>query len=503
MNTRLICPLTSETAEAMRADMLAAAGLGADMVECRLDFLTTPPDDDQLAELLADAPLPVLATCRPVREGGRFGGAEGHRLAILTQAATFGAVVAIDIEADTDPADRPAPESVETILSHHDFETTPADLDDQLAALDATDATINKLAFTATNPADALRAWDLIKAARKPTVALAMGEAGVASRLLAKCFGAWGTFAALSAETTSAPGQPTLDEFIHLYRWHDVSYNTQLFGIIGCPVGHSMSPAIHNAAFSAVGHDGVYVPLRIEPTQDEFSRFLDAIRSRPNLRWRGLSVTIPHKEHALAYVGQANCDPLAVKIGAVNTITIAPDGSLRGDNTDYAAALDALVDRMEIPREGVAGKHVAILGAGGASRALVAALTHYGARVTIYNRTVSRAESLASEFGQTARPIAEAANTDAEIVINCTPIGMHPNIDATPLPTIPPSVRVVFDTIYNPIETQLLAQARAANCLTVSGIDMFVNQAVAQFETWTNQPAPREIMRNVVLQQLR
>jgi len=263
-----------------------------------------------------------------------------------------------------------------------------------------------------------------------------------------------------------------------------------------------MSPAIHNAAFAAAAVDAVYVPLLIQPGANNFNRFMDAVLIRPWLDWRGLSVTIPHKENALAYVGRDNCDELAGRIGAVNTITIAPDGSLRGDNTDYAAAIDSLCSAMEIAREQLADRTVAVLGAGGAARAITAALSHYRARVTIYNRTVARGRRLADEFSCAAAGRDELASLDAEIIINCTPLGMHPGVDACPLDAIPPGTRVVFDTIYNPMQTRLLELARDAGCVRVAGVDMFVNQAVAQYQLWTDTPAPREVMRDVIVREL-
>lgn len=499
-STRLICPLTAPTVEEMRADMIAAVAESADMVECRLDYLTPPPDDKQLAYLLSDAPCPVLATCRPVREGGYFHGEEKHRLAILAAAAKFDSVEMIDVEIDVPAGDRPAGT---ILLSHHEFTRCPENLDEIAREMDASPAAVNKIAFTPAGPDEALRASDVIRNCKKPTLALAMGEAGAATRICAKMFGAWGMFGSLAAGKESASGQVTLSDMKHLYRWDAQNSETQLFGVMGCPIAHSMSPAIHNTAFDATGYNGVYVPLRIEPGAECFNRFLEAVHERPWLNLRGLSVTIPHKENALAYIGEDNCDELAVRIGAVNTITIDADGTLRGDNTDYAGAIDALCDAMGIAREGLAGRRVAVLGAGGVSRALVAALHHYGAGITVYNRTLSRAETLAEEFGCLAGPIGQAEKTDAEIVINGTALGMHPNAETSPLHRIPKTVKVVFDTVYNPLETKLLTLARQAGCLRVSGLEMFVNQAVAQFERWTNTPAPRDVMRNVVLKRLR
>ena len=493
--TLLIGSLTAETVLGMCKQAHAAVGAGADAVEIRLDFLQAPPTDAELTELLTATAVPTIVTYRPVRQGGRYDGDETARLDVLQRSLDLGATW-VDVEADAPVDDRP---TGRTILSHHDFERCPDDLDAIAAELDASESEMNKIAFTANGPEDALRAQDVIDASRKPTIAVAMGDAGVLSRVLAKKFGAAGTFAALTAETAAAPGQPTLEQFKGLYRWDSLGAETACYGVIGHPVSHSMSPAIHNAAFTAAGVDGVYLPLPIQPGRENFNRFMDALLARPQLDWRGLSVTIPHKEDALAYVGAGACDELAARIGAINTMTIDADGSLRGDNTDYAAAIDALCDAMGIAREDLSGRTVAVLGAGGAARAIVAALAHYGATVTIYNRTVSRAEALGSEFGARAESIESADALQAEIVINCTPIGMHSHSDISPLSAIPTGVSVVFDTIYNPIETPLLAQARQAGCHVVSGLDMFVNQAVAQFEIWTDRPAPRPVMRQTVV----
>ncbi len=497
--TLLICTLTGATVPAMLADLAAAAKAGAQAVEFRLDYLADPPDEADLKALLADAPVKTIATYRPVRQGGHYDGDEADRLAILRKAAELGADY-VDIEDDVPPSAWPAGA---VIASNHDFAGCPRDLDAIAARLEASPAAVNKkVAFAAAGPEDALRAFDVLRGSRKPAIALAMGVSGALSRILAAKFGAFGTFASISEGHESAPGQLTLAEMRDVYRWGEIGPATAVYGVVGCPVGHSMSPAIHNAAFAAAGVDAVYVPLRIEPGAENFRRFMDALLARPWMDWGGLSVTIPHKQNALGYVGPANCDELACRIGAVNTITFSPDGALRGDNTDYGAALDALCRAMGTRREDLSGRTVAVLGAGGAARAIVAALRHYRAKVTIYNRTVARGEALAEEFGCTAVGMDAAAGLAAEILINCTPIGMHPAAHASPIEAIPPSVKVVFDTIYNPIRTRLLARAESAGCLTVSGLEMFVNQAVAQFELWTARPAPADVMRKVVLERL-
>jgi len=532
-HTRLICPLTARDLAGMRSELDAALAGGADMIEVRLDGLDTPPTAAQLAELLRGVEVDVIFTARSAAQGGNFHGPETARQAMLQRAAGVPPAVCvpldrpleddkpsspdagrmparhagetpatqetpatrtfIDIEFTTPPA--PHPDGANIILSRHDFTGPPDDPADAMAALKHTPADVHKIAFMAHGPEDALAALDLLHHADSPTIALAMGEHGVASRILAKKFHAFGTFAAVKKGSESAPGQPTLDEFRRLYRWDRIGPATAVFGVIGCPVAHSMSPAVHNAAFDATGLDAVYVPLRVEPGRDPFNRFMDALLARPWLDWRGLSVTLPHKEHALAYVGAANCDALAVRIGAINTITLGADGRLRGDNTDYAAAIDALCEAMAIQRADLAGRRVAVLGAGGVARALVAAATHYGADVTVLNRTPERAAKLADEFACRHAPWSDAETIDAEILINGTPIGMHPNVNDSPLANLPPAARVVFDTIYNPVETALLAQARHRGRQTVTGLEMFVHQAARQFELWTGHDAPRDVMR--------
>jgi 3-dehydroquinate dehydratase/shikimate dehydrogenase len=497
-NTHLICPLTEATPTAMRHAMTRAVASGATAIEYRLDFLSEHPDDNALAFLLADVPVETIVTYRPVRQGGHYDGDEAARLATLERASQLGATF-IDVEDDVPPADRP---DGTVILSYHNFDTVPDDIASRAARIDADHPAINKLACHADHPADAMRMLDLIDATDQPIIALGMGQAGVLTRLLARRCGAAGTFATLATELASAPGQPTLTDITGLYRFNRASRDAEVYGVVGCPVGHSMSPAIHNTAFDACDYDAIYLPLLVEPGEESFNRLMDAMVARPELAFRGLSVTIPHKENALAWVGANRCDELSAKIGAINTISLSANGTVRGTNTDYAAAIDALCDAMGIEREDLANYRATVIGAGGEARAIVAALNHYGCVPTIYNRTLSRAEAIADRFGGTALPLDAVESLDADIVINCTPIGMHPRVNACPLETIPDDVKVVFDTIYNPLETQLIAKAKQRGLLTVSGIDMFVNQAVAQFELWTQRPAPRDVMRQVVLDKL-
>ena len=259
-----------------------------------------------------------------------------------------------------------------------------------------------KLAWKAETLLDGIRALTLMEDVRKKhrrkLLALAMGEEGVISRLLARKFAAPFTFATAESGQQSAPGQPTVHQLRTRYRWQTQDAATPVYGVIGWPVAHSLSPHIHNAGFDRANVPGVYLPLAIQPDAASFAAAVDALRAAMDLR--GLSVTIPHKENAIRYVRErgGTVDELSSHIGVINTITFEPGGVIRGLNSDYAGAVDALTSAWNARREDVAGKRIAILGAGGAARAIVAALAHYGATVVIYNRTLEKAQALAAEF---------------------------------------------------------------------------------------------------------
>lgn len=509
------------------AEATRASDAGADMVEYRLDEV--PGDLDGVLGLVEQSPLPCIATCRPVWEGGKFDGDESVRRALFE--ALAGAdrpPTYLDVELrayqEHEAMRRTVDGIVERageggspriILSSHDFKGRPTDLLRRVAAMNQIDATrVVKLAWRARSLRDNLEAFELLATRGKPTIALCMGEFGLPSRVLAKKFGGLLTFAALDQDKATAPGQPTVAELKNLYRWDALDSQTRVYGVIGYPVGHSMSPAIHNAAFDAESINAVYIPMPVAPGWEPFKATLATWLDFAPLHFRGASVTIPHKEHLLRYVREAGgeVEELATKIGAANTLTVRKDGRLYACNTDYAAALDAVSRALQIDPDDLVRRKVGVLGAGGAARAVVAGFAAYGARVTVFNRTPQRAEELATAFNGTggragrvqaagldALPLAEA-----DIWINCTPVGMHPNADATPMPWEDkggPHV-AAFDTIYNPVRTRWLREAEAAGCITVSGVEMFVRQAAAQFELWTGQAAPVDVMRRVVAERL-
>jgi 3-dehydroquinate dehydratase/shikimate dehydrogenase len=303
-----------------------------------------------------------------------------------------------------------------------------------------------------------------------------------------------------------------------LYRWDAIGADTKVYGVVASPVMHSMSPAIHNAGFDAVGHDGVYLPLLVNPGYESFKAFMESFLAFAPLHLSGLSITLPHKENALRYLKEkgAQVEELAERIGAVNTIVIDNDPSianrksqianLRGFNTDYAAILDTITNALGVERKDLADKRIAVIGAGGTGRTAVAALAELGATVVVYNRTFERAEKLAREFnGRTGKVVAarmeKLCDSCCHVFINTTSLGMHPKSDQSPLGERLPeftSDTLVFDTIYNPMETKLLKQAKAAGAKTVGGVEMFVRQAARQFEAWTHQAAPMDVFRRVV-----
>lgn len=508
--TRLCVPILVRSHDQAVAEAAKAAELGADLVELRIDHLT---DESAVVELVKAVRVPVIVTCRSKDEGGESPLSDVERLRLLLAAGEAGASY-LDIELATTQANNwPGPQQPRDrragwIYSSHDFQTRPEKLSGIVSDLAHAPCDIAKVVWRARSVRDNIEAFELIEGRTKPTIAITMGEAGIISRLLAKKFGAFLTFAVLDAAAVTAPGQPTLEAIKKTYRWDQQNKNTKVYGVVGSPVGHSMSPAIHNASFERIGFDGVYVPLLVEPSYESFKAFMETFLAFKPLHLRGLSVTIPHKENALRYLKekQAEVDPLAERIGAINTIMIGDDGGLRGFSSDHAAILDSITAALNIERSDLSKYRVAVLGAGGTGRTAVAALAECGATVVVYNRTFERAEALAAEFnGKRGKVVAakfeKLCDSCCQIIINTTSVGMTPNTDASPIDGTGLQLdasHLVFDTIYTPQETKLLAAAKAAGAKTIGGAEMFVRQAAAQFEAWTGQPAPRELMRQVL-----
>jgi len=309
-----------------------------------------------------------------------------------------------------------------------------------------------------------------------------MGEIGLAGRILSLREGSALAYAAV--EQPTAPGQLSLDAMQHLYRAGQIKRQTRVYGVIGNPIGHSLSPLLHNTAFRARKFNAVFVPFLV----DDLGDFLRSIKP---FGIAGFAVTIPHKEDILRHLD--DCDPLAARIGAVNTVVVRGGGRLYGYNTDYVGVLRSLERRIQL-----AGSRVLLFGAGGAARAAAFALTQAGAIVCLSARRPERARALARAVGAHVVARADLHREFFDAIVNCTPVGMHPR-GRSPLRSAELNCRLVMDMVYRPRTTELLHTARRRGIETVSGVEMFLAQGLAQYEIWTGERAPESVVRSVVV----
>ena len=467
---------------------------GVRLVELRLDYIQGPV---QVKRLLRDRPCPVIVTCRRAADGGRWEQSEEARLLVLRTAIVEGAEY-VDLEDDI-AARVPRFGATKRIISHHDFHKTPTDLTGLHRRLSALDADIVKIATMANTPSDTLRILEMMHGATIPTIGLCMGDIGTPSRVLAGRFGAPFTYATFNDERVLAPGQIGWRQMRDIYRYDSITSATKIYGVVADPVGHSLSPLVHNAALAAAGIDAVYLPFRVPEEQiDAFIRTAD--------RWplAGLSVTIPHKQSVLALAPHQ--DELVRSIGAANTLAFRPDG-IAAFNTDATAAVESLRaavmedEALEEPttKSGLGIRTALILGAGGAARAVAFGLRERNVEVTVAARTLDRAQAIAKEVGCKVLEWESRHRIPHDCIINATPVGMHPNVNDTPFPRSHlQAYMIVFDTVYNPENTLLIKEARSVGCRTVTGVDMFVRQAAHQFSIWHGSDAPESVMREAL-----
>jgi 3-dehydroquinate dehydratase / shikimate dehydrogenase len=465
------------------------AELGVKLVELRLDFIGRSVN---LTRLLQNKPCQVVITCRRKEDGGRWTKTEQERQMLLRSAIAAG-VDFVDLESDI-AASIPRYGKTKRIVSHHDFLQTPDNLADLHRHLAAQEADIVKIATMANTIDDVLRMMELASTATVPTIAICMGELGTPTRILAGRFGAPFTFASYSTDRKLAPGQLNWQVMLDQYRCNEIDRNTELFGVVADPVGHSHSPLIHNAAFYSQELDARYLPFQVP--EEDLKEFVEAC---PKFGIKGLSVTIPHKEAALDLMTQA--EAAATGIGAINTIIF--DGKERlGYNTDYRAAMECLSQAFgtEYQEEQPwLGKKALILGAGGVARAIGWGLHQKGASVTFTSRSLARAQTLAERIGGSTIPWDNRHELTVDLMVNATPVGMHPDLDNTPFraEALNPST-IIFETIYNPERTLLIKDARTAGCQTITGVEMFVRQAAYQYRLFTDRQAPIDLMRETL-----
>ena len=500
MHNRLICVPITETDRESFLVAVQTANAQADAIELRLDYL--PASDygfvlERLAAWQASGTLtqPLVLTHRPQEQGGQRAISFDERLAFWRDFAAWDLIAYADIEFDLVEhlANAKLPIRWEQVIcSWHNFDETPATLVKQFAAMTAMPAAVIKVATKCNRIADCLPLFELMRRSEKPCIVLGMGLAGLATRVLCLSRGALLTFAALRAGSESASGQPTVKELAQRYRARELNAASEIYGVMGYPVGHSRSPLMHNAALQSIKRDGVYLPLEVDDAVSFIRDFVHPRTKKLDWHLRGLSVTIPHKLAVMPLLDAL--DATAQRVGAVNTIVVEGE-RLIGYNTDVAGAMQPLEAQTELR-----GARVAVLGAGGAARAVCYGLSERGAVTTVYARDVSKAQTLADEFGASVAALADFKG-ECDIVINCTPMGMKGYGEgSSPVPAESlRGVKLVYDLVYNPEMTQLLSDAQSAGCATLGGLTMLTTQACEQFRLWTGEVVPVKLMWQAVV----
>jgi 3-dehydroquinate dehydratase / shikimate dehydrogenase len=469
------------------------ADAGESFFEFRLDYLAAPESGIAAIRkfLAAHSDCSILATCRRHQNHGKYNGSVEEQIRILNAAVDAGAC-AVDIEIES--AENVAAHldtfrgKARVILSYHNYDGTPSP-EVVLRRMTRIPADAYKIVTTARKPSDNYRVLSLLKSnPRTPLIVLSMGETGFPTRVLSTAWGGLFTYAAPNAAEGTSAGQVSARHLRNLYRVEKFSRAAKIYGVIADPVRHSISPAVHNRAFQAHRLDAIYLPFLVKPPQ-----LKDFFALAADLPVSGFSVTIPHKQKAMRYLDII--DPLARRIGAVNTVW-RKAGKWRGANTDAEAVTIPLARKIRLPKSSVL-----LVGNGGAARSAAYALMESGAKVSIVGRNPDRVRSLAKTCG--AEPLlreqAEVRKFDA--LVHATSLGMFPHTDGCFFQNAIPA-EVVFDMVYNPIETELVRRATKQGLTIISGLQMFLEQAARQYEIWTGAAAPRSVMEKVAIETL-
>ncbi len=493
--TKLICSIAAQNPAELAKAIERLPQTDRIALEFRLDLM--PPSlVASLPTLISTRTGTSIATIRTKDQGGSSDLAAAQRHTLLSSLD----VGMVDIEYVGNHQSETAPSVSRKLLSFHDFQSIPDGLLRLVFDMESSECQPNivKVAWKCNDICENFDALEVLLGKPGERIMICMGERGLMSRVLAAKVGAFGTFCAAEEGQAVAPGQLSAGEMLTNYRWLKINASSKFFGVIGSPVGHSLSPVIFNAQFERDNCNGVYLPLLIEG-EDELIRFLDGCSEKPWLDATGFSVTIPHKKAVCRWLGD-RADDASRRIGAVNTLHLQ-DGSYHGFNTDYLGIQKALEDCAGLDAASLASVRATVLGAGGVARAAVAALVDSNSMVTICNRSAEKATSLAGDFGCKAAPWDERTSLQSDLIINCTSVGMTPHIAGSPFPveSLKPET-IVFDTVYRPLETALLKGARAAGCKVIGGLEMFVHQAAAQYKIWTGIDADISQLRKTALQ---
>jgi len=466
---------------------------GERFFEFRLDYLPSPEQGNlAIRKFLArHSDCTILATCRRHQNHGRYNGSIEEQVRVLQNAIAAGAQ-AVDLEIESAENCVPRLESLRSkaylLLSYHNYGGTPP-LDSVLRRMTRIAADGYKVVTTARKPSDNNRVLALAKSYPKvPTILLAMGETGFPTRVLSTAFGGLYTYAAPTTAEGTAAGQVCARQLRHLYRVEKFTKEARIYGVIAEPVRHSISPAVHNRAFQARRLDAVYLPFLVKPVQ-----LKDFLTLADRLPLSGFSVTIPHKQRILRYLDLV--DPLARRIGAVNTVW-RKAGKWRGANTDAEGVTVPLQRHVRLGKASVL-----VVGNGGAARGAAFAVAASGARLAITGRNLDRVRALAKacDAEPVSREQAEARMFD--VLIHATPLGMFPRVEQCFFDKRVPA-KLVFDMVYNPLETVLAKRAKAQGAVVIPGLEMFLEQAARQFEIWTGESAPRAVMEKAALEAL-
>ncbi len=474
-----ICVAVREATSEGAVRSACRAAEWADIVEIRADFVR----DLDVPRLLRNKPCPILFTLRSRQEGGDYGGTEQERLETLLKAARCGADW-VDVEYSA--SYRTVLNEVEparVILSYHNFDETPASLVSKVAEMATAGAGILKVATRANRLSDNLTIASALAHAASHKIdlcALAMGPGGVPSRVLAPAWGSWMTFASLPGGTPTADGQVPVDQMADLYRVRQITPKTPVYGVLGNPLTHSLSPRLHNSAFAACRRDAVYIPLEAHGI-DDFALFCREVRVE------GASVTIPFKESVRTCASSLSVE--ADQTGAINTL-LWRNGAWHGENTDIAGFLKPLRQRTDPAR-----LRAVVLGAGGAARAVTYGLASQGADVCVVARDPAKADTLARRFGVRRANWGDLSAVRWDLLVNATPVGTYPNVDESPVPGEWLTGEWVYDLVYNPGETRLLKEASQRGCKVIRGAEMLLAQAIQQQFHWFGAVPPEEVMR--------
>jgi 3-dehydroquinate dehydratase / shikimate dehydrogenase len=482
--TQICVSLTDETTTAV-IDRMADLASSADLFEIRADLIL----DLDLLTILRAKTRPLILTCRAASEGGRWPDADPRRRLTLLEGVKRGYDY-VDVEYQSDLLDVMGEKAGRgLIVSYHDFTGMPDDLGALYTGMCARGADVVKIAVTPRSIADVARLMDFAAGVAgsggAPFLPIALGPLGTLTRILAARLDAPFTYAAAAAGLEAAPGQLLLGEMADLFRVRSISPATKAYGILGSDVTRSLSPLLHNRAFAARQLDAVYVHLQAEALPP----FIEAI---PALGLSGFSVTRPYKVEILKYLHEVEEE--AALCGSVNTVVVE-DGTLRGSTTDGHGIVGPLKKRRDLK-----GRPVVILGAGGAARSAAFALARRGAAVTVLGRDPSKAAAVATAVGCAFGSLADIALYPWDVVINATPLGSSAAPEETPVPaSLHRPDTVAFDMVYDPLETRFLREAQSAGAAVITGLEMLLAQAIAQFETWTGLEAPVEAMRSAAL----